>query len=267
MKTEQDKINNIINTMSQEEYETVAAELALIPSFAGHENYTLTDRQRAVMTLQAAEKYKEIFDIYKLDYKNDPNLKSTPIRMATMMSSELMVGRYQEAPRIEKFPADVALVHAVDDIEEPDRMLSDVDMAEFANVMEQEILISKRVDVQSMCSHHFMPFYNNDTNAYAVIAYRPSKRDTKYLGISKLQRIVNWYARRPQLQENLTMQIFNHVCRVLGNKDVLVCMKNLTHTCESLRGVNTVCGKTSTILYGGIFKDSQIRLESISLAV
>ena len=267
MKTEQDKINNIINNMSQEEYDAVAAELALIPNFAGHENYTLTDKQRAVMTIQASEKYKELFDIYKLDYLNDPNLKSTPIRIATMMSSELMVGSYQEAPRIEKFPANAALVHAIDDIAEADKALSDIDISEFANVMEQEILISKRVDVQSMCSHHFMPFYNNDTNAYAVIAYRPSKKDTKYLGISKLQRIVNWYAARPQLQENLTMQIFNHICRVLGSKDVLVCMKNLTHTCESLRGVNTVCGKTSTILYGGIFRDSQIRLESINLAI
>lgn len=265
MKTEQDKINDIINNMSQEEYDATVAELELIPSFAGHENYPLTDRQRAVMTMQAAEKYKELFDIWKLDYKNDPNLKSTPARISTMMSSELMIGRYQEAPRIESFPADKDLVHAIDDIETADTFLSDVD--NFENYMQQEILISKRVDVQSMCSHHFMPFYNNDINAYAVIAYKPSKNDTKYLGISKLQRIVNWYASRPQLQENLTMQIFNHICRVLNSKDVLVCMKNLTHTCESLRGVNTICGKTSTILYGGIFRDSQIRLESISLAI
>lgn len=249
MQTEQDKINSVLDNLSDEQYKVVLEELKLIPSYAGHLNWSMSLDQRAVMTKEASLKFKELFDILKLDYVNDPNLKSTPIRIASMWTNELMVGRYQEAPRIESFPADESLLH-VDGDEES-----------------QDIIISKRVDVSSLCSHHFMPFFNNEENAYAIIAYKPNKENTKFLGISKLQRIVHFYAKRPQLQENLTYQIFNHIAYVLGSKDILITMKNLTHTCESLRGVQTICGKTSTILFGGIFKDPQLRLESIQLAL
>ena len=271
MKTEQDKINNILDRLTPAEMEAIEQSLEAIPSFVGHGNYVLTEEQRAVMTKQAAQKYKELFDILKLDYKTDPNLKSTPIRISSMLVNELIVGRFQEAPRIESFPADASLANETLDLESgeidmPFNHNGDMEV-EIVNACGQEIIISKRVDVQSLCSHHFMPFFNNDSKSYAVIAYKPSKLNTRFLGISKLQRIVEFYAARPQLQENLTQQIYNHICRVLGHTDVFVCMKNLTHTCESLRGVRSVCGRTSTILYGGIFKDSRLRAESLHLAV
>lgn len=266
MQTEQDKINSTLNNMTEAEYAETLEELKKIPSFAGHLNHSMSIAQRAVMTKEASFKFKELFDILKLDYTNDPNLKSTPIRIASMWVNELMVGRYQDVPRIESFPADENLLTEVDGILETRQLCQDREV-EIKDVQGQEIIISKRVDVSSLCSHHFMPFFNNESNAYAVIAYKPNPKNTKFLGISKLQRIVNYYARRPQLQENLTYQIFNHIVHVLGSKDVLVCMKNLTHTCESLRGVQTICGKTSTILYGGLFRDSQMRLESIQLAI
>ena len=266
MQTEQDKINSTLKTLTGAEYAEILEELKAIPSFAGHLNHEMTVAQRAVITKEASLKFKELFDILKLDYTNDPNLKSTPIRIASMWVNELMIGRYQKPPRIESFPADENLLSEVDDILETPQMFTDMEV-EIKEIQGQEIIISKRVDVSSLCSHHFMPFFNNEENAYAVIAYKPNKSNTKFLGISKLQRIVNFYARRPQLQENLTYQIFNHIAYVLGSKDVLVCMKNLTHTCESLRGVQTICGKTSTILYNGIFRDPQMRLESIQLAI
>lgn len=263
MQTEQDKINSVLKTISEEEYAQILEELKAIPSFAGHLNHELTLKQRAVMTKEASLQFKCIFDTLKLDYVNDPNLKSTPIRIASMWVNELMAGRYQAAPRIESFPVDDDLSSELDDIIDTPQMFTDMEV-EFKEVNGQNIIVSKRVDVRSLCSHHFMPFFNNENNAYAVIAYKPGKT---FLGISKLQRIVNFYASRPQLQENLTQQIFNHIARVLGNKDILVCMKNLTHTCESLRGVQTICGKTSTIIYDGCFKNPHMRAESINLAI
>ena len=158
MQTEQDKINSVLDNLSDEQYKVVLEELKLIPSYAGHLNWSMSLDQRAVMTKEASLKFKELFDILKLDYVNDPNLKSTPIRIASMWTNELMVGRYQEAPRIESFPADESLLH-VDGDEES-----------------QDIIISKRVDVSSLCSHHFMPFFNNEENAYAIIAINQTKR-------------------------------------------------------------------------------------------
>jgi len=260
MLTKQDEVKGILKTLSDKDYAVAKEELSLIPAYAGHLNHSLTKVQRAVMTAEAELKFKELFDILKLDYRTDPNLKSTPIRLSSMWVNELMIGRYQNSPRIESFPVDSDLINELDDLEDfGDNKFLEDDMRDDS----EGIIVAKRVDVTSLCSHHFMPFFNNDSNAYAIIAYKV-KED--FLGISKLQRIVNFYARRPQLQENLTYQIFNHIARVIGNKDILVVMKNLTHTCESLRGVQTICGKTSTILYGGIFANPSLRLESINLA-
>ena len=84
MQTEQDKINSVLKTISEEEYAQILEELKAIPSFAGHLNHELTLKQRAVMTKEASLQFKGIFDTLKLDYVNDPNLKSTPIRIASM---------------------------------------------------------------------------------------------------------------------------------------------------------------------------------------
>ena len=269
MKTKQDIIKDILKRLTGDEINEIREELKEIKSFPGHMNHILTDRQRAVMTLDASEKFKEVFDILKLDYTTDANLLDTPMRISSMWVNELMVGRYEKEPRIEDFPADTSLQADLDGIEFETTGFEDIaPYGQVDGMDDASIIVSKRVDVQSLCSHHFMPFFNNDNNAYAIISYRPNIVNGKkrYLGISKLQRIVNHYARRPQLQENLTYQIFIHISKILKSKDLMIVMKNITHTCESLRGVQTICGKTSTLLFSGIFNDSKLRLESISLA-
>lgn len=248
MLTKQDETKKILRELTPEQYAKVVADLAKIDAYPGHENRAIDASGRAVMADQISEKMKEIFDILKLDYRNDPNLKDTPMRISSMWVNELMVGRYQNEPRMESFPLQFA---------KEDGVL--VDGEDF----EPGMLISKKVDIDSLCSHHFMPFMDLDDNAYAIVAYKPSD---KLLGISKLQRIVNWYGHRPQLQEQLTYQIYKHVCDTIGTNDVMVSFHNITHTCESLRGVESECGRTSTMQFGGVFNDGNLRREMIAQA-
>ena len=248
MLTKQDETKKLLKEISADTYKGILSELSTIEPYAGHENKSIDAYKRAVMANEVSEKMKEIFDILKLDYRNDPNLKDTPMRISSMWVNELLIGRFQNEPRMESFPLQFGEEHGVL-----------VDDDEF----EPGMLICKKVDVDSMCSHHFMPFMDLDENAYAIIAYKPTN---KLLGISKLQRIVNWYGRRPQLQEQLTYQIYKHVCDTIGSKDVMVSFHNITHTCESLRGVESECGRTSTMQFGGCFNDGSLRREMISQA-
>ena len=248
MLTKQDETKQILKSLTTEEIGEIEKTLASIEPYPGHENVSIDVKARAVMAHKVSQKMKEIFDILKLDYKNDPNLKDTPMRISSMWVNELLIGRYQKEPRMESFPLQFG---------ESDGVLVDDEP------FEPGMLICKKVDIDSMCSHHFMPFMDLDANAYAIIAYKPTD---KLLGISKLQRIVNWYGRRPQLQEQLTYQIYKHVCDTIGSKDVMVSFHNITHTCESLRGVESECGRTSTMQFGGCFNDGSLRREMISQA-
>ena len=243
MLTKQDTIKNILKGMSSEKRIEVSHSLLKIQPFAGHENVLLTDEQRAMMTIQVQDHLKLVFDAMKLDWRNDPNLKDTPMRVASMWINELRVGRYQSKPRMEAFP-----------IQFGDKETFTEDGQSYKPGM----IITKKVDIQSLCSHHLMPFFNQDSNAYGLVSYIPSD---KLLGISKLQRLVHWYGARPQLQEQLTSQIFEEICETIGTNDVMVSLQNVTHTCESLRGVASNCGRTNTLIYGGAFKNADLRRE------
>lgn len=254
MLTEQDKVKKILKTFTEDNNYTrkaaIAEDLKAIIPYPAHENRSITVEERAVMTEQVSEKLKEVFDIMKLDHLNDPNLKDTPMRVASMWINEMMIGRYQHKPRMEAFPlqyGDGGV--AVDDKE-----------------IDTGMMISKKVDVRSLCSHHLAPFHDvvSDDNSYAIIAYIPTD---KLLGISKLQRLINWYGARPHLQEQLTYQIYNEICETIDSKNVFVSFKNIEHTCESLRGVKSMSGRTSTMQYGGIFKNSDFRREAILQAI
>lgn len=244
MKTKQDEVKHLLKNMSVEERKDAEYKLVQLNSYSGHENVHVPVHVRAVMTEQVSEKMKEIFDIMKLDYKVDPNLKDTPMRVASMWINELMIGRYQEKPRMESFPLQFGGENGV--------LIDD-------KHFDAGMIITKKVDIRSLCSHHLMPFFNGD-DGYGLIAYKPTD---KLLGISKLQRLVKWYGSRPQLQEQLTYQIYKEVCDTIGTNDVLVIMQNIEHTCESLRGVESVCGRTNTVQFGGVFNEPALRREVI----
>lgn len=95
-------------------------------------------------------------------------------------------------------------------------------------------------------------------DAYAIISYIP---EDKILGISKLQRIVDWVARRGHLQEGLTQAIYEEVCAVAETENVYVKLCNIVHTCESLRGSQAKDGSFTSEYYGGEFSDAEKRKE------
>ena len=111
-----------------------------------------------------------------------------------------------------------------------------------------EIVLEKDITFYSMCEHHLMPFYGK-----AHLAYIP---DGKVTGLSKLARTVEVYARRPQIQERLTVQIADALERALNPKGIMV-MLEAEHTCMTMRGIKKPGSKTITTVTRGAFKEDK----------
>ena len=125
------------------------------------------------------------------------------------------------------------------------------------SVDNNEMVLEKDITFYSMCEHHLMPFYGK-----AHIAYIPNGKVT---GLSKLARTVDVYARRPQIQERLTVQIADALDRVLEPKGVMV-MLEAEHTCMTMRGIKKPGSKTMTVITRGEFKNN-IELQKQFLAM
>ena len=108
-----------------------------------------------------------------------------------------------------------------------------------------EMVMERNVSVASFCEHHLLPI-----TGFAHVAYIPSQ---KVLGLSKINRIVEFFSRRPQVQERLTAQVFNALCLILETEDVAVCIE-AEHDCVKLRGVEDACSDTVTTQLGGVFR-------------
>ncbi|MBK9224646.1 MAG: GTP cyclohydrolase I FolE [Flavobacterium sp.] len=113
-----------------------------------------------------------------------------------------------------------------------------------------KMLVEANISFNSTCEHHFLPIIGK-----AHIGYVSSG---KVIGLSKLNRIVDYYSCRPQVQERLIMQIFNELKSVLETDNVIVVME-ATHLCVSSRGIKDESSFTSTIQYGGIFNEKENR--------
>jgi GTP cyclohydrolase I len=151
---------------------------------------------------QVAEKYGEFLTSLGYDWENDPNMKKTPFRIAKMMLKEITSGAYEQPPRMATFPS-----------------------SGYTGMVTQ-----CNIEVQSLCSHHFLPFIG-----VCHIAYVPVEGG-KVVGLSKLNRIVHWFAKRPQLQEQLTKQIHDHLEEVLGKTLGIAVYIKANHMCVSMRG-------------------------------
>ena len=112
-----------------------------------------------------------------------------------------------------------------------------------------DMVLEKDITFYSMCEHHFLPFFGK-----AHIAYVP---DGKVTGLSKLARTVEVYARRPQLQEQLTAQIADAIMEYLQPKGVMV-MLEAEHMCMTMRGVKKPGTNTSTITTRGVFEQDMV---------
>jgi GTP cyclohydrolase I len=122
-----------------------------------------------------------------------------------------------------------------------------------------EIVLVKDIDMYSMCEHHLVPFFGK-----AHIGYMPNEKG-KITGLSKLARLVDVYARRPQVQERMTCQVADALMRVLEPRGVLVVLE-AEHLCMSMRGVRKPGATTVTSAVRGVFREnSQTRAEAMSL--
>jgi len=116
----------------------------------------------------------------------------------------------------------------------------------------QKMLIEKNISLDSTCEHHFLPITGN-----AHIAYIPKD---KVIGLSKINRLVDYYSRRPQVQERLCVQILNDLQNTLETEDVIVVI-NAKHLCVTSRGIEDKSSSTTTTEYGGCFENIQNRNE------
>lgn len=115
-----------------------------------------------------------------------------------------------------------------------------------------EMLVEKNITLYSTCEHHLLPIIGR-----AHVAYISKGR---VIGLSKINRIVEFYAKRPQVQERLTMQIVQELQIALGTEDV-ACIIDAKHLCVNSRGIKDIESSTVTAEFGGQFKNEQTRRE------
>lgn len=174
---------------------------------------------------QIASKFEEIMQILGLDLQDD-SLRGTPQRVAKMFVSEIFSGlNPKNKPEISLFDNKFHY---------------------------RQMLVEKGIEVQSFCEHHFLPIFGKAHIAYIA--------NGKVIGLSKLNRIVDYFARRPQVQERLTVQIANELKRVLHTEDVAVYIE-AKHMCVHARGIQHRESSTVTSEYSGRFLNENIKTE------
>lgn len=172
--------------------------------------------------------FREIMQILGLDL-NDDSLKGTPLRVAKMYVQEVFSGLN---------PANKPAIRLFENKYQYDQML-----------------VEKDITFYSHCEHHFVPIYGK-----AHVAYFSSG---KVIGLSKINRIVQYFAKRPQVQERLTMQIGEDLKKILQTEDVGVVI-DASHMCVSSRGVNDTNSRTGTAYFDGKFKDQNVKNEFLN---
>jgi len=172
-----------------------------------------------------AKHFKEIMHIMGLDL-TDESLSGTPYRVAKMYIKEQFKGLSPENK-----PAPTLFEN---------------------NFKYQEMLVEKDISFFSTCEHHFVPIYGK-----AHLAYISSG---KVIGLSKLNRIVDYYSKRPQVQERLTVEIAKELKAVLQTEDVAVVL-DAKHLCVASRGIKDTSSATVTASYSGKFNDPATRAE------
>lgn len=120
----------------------------------------------------------------------------------------------------------------------------------------RKMLVEQNITVDSACEHHFLPIVGR-----AHIAYIPKDR---VIGLSKINRLVDYYAHRPQVQERLCLQILNDLQELLETDDVIVVIE-AEHLCVSSRGIKDKTSYTTSLEYGGAFQEKEVRNEFFGL--
>lgn len=173
--------------------------------------------------------FAKIMEELGLDLTDD-SLSGTPYRFAKMYVNELFYGlNPKNKPKLSVFENKYGY---------------------------QKMLVEQHITIDSSCEHHFLPI-----TGHAHIAYVPKD---KVVGLSKINRLVDYYAHRPQVQERLSLQILKELQSVLETEDVIV-MISAKHLCVSSRGIKDKDSFTTTIEYGGCFEEDAKREEFLNL--
>ena len=171
------------------------------------------------------DKFRDIMETMGLDLTDD-SLRGTPHRVAKMFIKEIFYGLN---------PANKPKISV------------------FENKFKYgEMLVEKNINMNSTCEHHFLPIVGKAHVAYIS--------NGEVIGLSKINRIVDYYARRPQVQERLTVQIADELRKILKTDDVAIII-DAKHMCVSSRGIQDESSSTVTAEYSGKFKDKAVRDE------
>ena len=172
--------------------------------------------------------FRQIMQTLGLDLTDD-SLRGTPLRVAKMYVNEIFSG--------------------LNPSNKPDATL-------FENKFNyNQMLIEKDITLFSNCEHHFVPIYGKAHVAYIA--------NGNVIGLSKLNRIVQYFSKRPQVQERLTMQIGRELQEILGTKDVAVVI-DAKHMCVSTRGITDTSSGTITSFYEGRFLNEETKKEFLN---
>lgn len=191
-------------------------------------NLPRTGEEKKQIIENATLAYESFLDALCIDWRNDPNSEGTPRRVAKAYVNDIASGCYDEPPKITSFPADGY----------------------------DGMVFQGGIPVKSLCSHHHLAF-----TGVAHVAYIPSL-EGRVIGLSKLNRIVEFYARRPQIQEGLTMQIHKAISEVCEKNLGVAVMLSATHTCACNRGVrHDGCEMITSKLSGDFLNDAAVRAE------
>ena len=202
---------------------------------------TASDRYRgfglppSLRTAAIADKFAEILEILGIDHTRDPQTKDTPDRVARMLF-EVCSGRYSDPPKLTEFPNEATSEQETYELD--------------------ELVVVGPIRFNSLCSHHFVPVIGN-----VYIGYVPDK----YLvGLSKFSRVVEYFAKRPQIQEVMTTQIFDFLMDGIKPKHLAVFVDAI-HFCMTWRGVKDTASASTNKLSHRIKRNGGLRTELLNI--
>jgi GTP cyclohydrolase IA len=189
----------------------------------------LMEGEREAMIAAAAHKLEELFDILRIDHRNDHNTRETPQRVAKMYVEEILAGRYSAPPKITEF--DNAQAY-------------------------DQLIVTGPIELRSMCAHHLMPIYGA-----AYVGILPAA-DGKIIGLSKDDRIVEYFAARLQIQEELVKQIGQYIMEMTAPRGLAVRI-SAVHMCKTQRGVRAShrSRMVNTYYWGEMAEDAALKGE------
>ncbi|HEX5186305.1 MAG TPA: GTP cyclohydrolase I [Nitrososphaeraceae archaeon] len=184
------------------------------------EHRSLNDKEKQKIIKNAAKYFGKFMEALGIDYKNDPNSIETPFRVSKAIVTDIFAGRYNILDGISSFPSDYT-----------------------------GIILEKNIKILGKCSHHF-----ETVEGYCHIAYIPGENG-RVIGLSKLNRIAQFFSARGIIQEDLTLAIQKAVDKVCENNVGTIVIAEATHGCVRCRGVRDTDSSMITSCGSGVFMD------------